>query len=554
MTVSNAQVATQLSRLAEVLQAEGENRFKIKAYRNAAKALQQYPRQVSDLVAEGEDLTQIPGIGKGISAAIAEIVSSGTLSKVKTAIQDLPKGTTEIAEASGLSLKDAQRLIKKLKIHSVAGLKEALNSGELARALGTRLEFKVKQGLLGVRRLLWTEAEEVVQSFLEFFQKHPAVTRAEPAGSFRRLRETTGTLRFVIISGAKDSVIKAVEAHGGVEKKIQVDGDRVSFTLSAGPLLTLHFATEKNWGDVLVAETGSIKHLEATQKTGKKNKKKAQTEEEWYELRGLPYLVPELREGRGETELNADTIPKLIALSDMRGDLHAHSTASDGANSIAEMAEAAMAKGYTYLAITDHSKNLKITNGLDVKRLRRQMAEIDKLNGTLKNFRVLKGSEVDILEDGTLDFPNEVLKDLDIVICSIHSRFGLDKDKQTDRLLRAIENKYVTFVGHLTGRLLLRRPGYDLHIEKIFKAIRDNGKIIEINSSPDRLDIDDALALKAKEMGILIAVNTDAHSIQELDFMRYGLHQARRGQLTSKEVLNTLPLNKLLTKIRATQR
>jgi DNA polymerase (family X) len=406
------------------------------------------------------------------------------------------------------------------------------------------MEFKIRLGLNNIKRVLWWEAEDEAIAFKAFIEGIAGVKRCEVAGSFRRRRETVGSLRFVVECSSPAGVLKSLEGHAAVEKIIEKKKERVAFRLASGPQLVVRFAEKASWGDSMIAETGSLAHVEAVEKSSGAalRRKKFRSEEEWYAARDLQFFEPELREGRGENEFD---IGELVTLDDIKGDLHMHTTASDGVNTIPEMAAAAKKRGYSYIAISDHSRSLKITNGLDIKRLRKQIAEIKEFNSTSKGLHVFAASEVDILEDGELDYPDEVLSELDIVICSIHSRFNLDKKKQTARVVKAMSNRYATFLGHMTGRLLLRRPGYELDTDLILKTIHDNGKYVEINSSPDRLDIDDSTAIEARKMGLPIVVNTDAHSIRELDFMKLGVQQARRGWQRAIDVLNTLPLAKL---------
>ncbi|MBC8064819.1 MAG: PHP domain-containing protein [Chlorobia bacterium] len=554
MALSNNQIAAQLGQLAELLRAEGVNRFKVKAYHTAAEALRSYPQKVSDLLAGGQSLPKIPGIGASIGSAIQEIVQSGTLASVQRLGRGLPPGTAEIAEAIGISVREAQRLTKSLRVDTVEDLRKKLQAGEVGSAVGATLECKVRQGIEGIRRVLWVEARDLAEHFQALLTHANGCRQVEIAGSVRRGKDTVGTLALVVQTGNAPAARKVLKKHGGVEEVSEETESLIVCKLAAGPLLRVRFADAANMGAAMVEETGSPAHLLEVKGAVKASRKAVSTEETWYEVRGLPWIPPELREGRGEVEAAQNgTLPDLVQLDQIRGDLHAHTTASDGAHSLEEMVRAARARGYSYLAVTDHSKSLQITNGLDEKRLRQQMKAIDKLNASLKGFRVFKGSEVDILADGELDFEDSVLKQLDIVMASIHSRFALGKAEQTARLIRAIENPYVTCIGHLTGRKLLKRPGYELDLDKVLRAIKANNKLLEINSSPERLDIDDSLAMKARELGIQILINTDAHHIQELDFMKFGVQQARRGWQSADTVVNTLELPALVRRLRATQ-
>jgi DNA polymerase (family 10) len=326
----------------------------------------------------------------------------------------------------------------------------------------------------------------------------------------------------------------------------------MQFRLSAGRTVTIEWTPAKNWGYAQILATGSGEHVEQLRAHDRKRfsikalGKNASSEDAVYSKLGLKYIEPELREARSEIETAAaNELPTLVEVADIRGDLHMHTTASDGVNSIREMARAAQDRGYSYIAIADHSQSLKITNGLTEKRLFAHIKAIDKLSARLDGFTILKSAEVDILEDGTLDYSNAALKELDLTICSIHSRFALDKQAQTERVMRAMDNPYFNILGHATGRLLLKREGYELDIERIIQHASDRGCHFEINSSPDRLDLSDEHAKMAKDAGIKIAINTDAHSIRELNFISAGVDQARRGWLEKQDVLNTYSLAKL---------
>jgi DNA polymerase (family 10) len=545
---SNAEIAIKLEQLAQLLRHQNANRFKVKAYRSAAEAIRRSPERIGEVVARGEPVPKIRGVGASIGSAIQEIVTSGTLASIERLGETLPPGTAAIAQSAAVSVRDAQRLIKGLKLRTADELKDKLESGELREALGARLEFQVRQALEGSHRVLWEDAREHAGEIEVAIKGVRGVSRVERAGALRRGEETVGTISLVVEAASVAGIKRMLRAHGGVTSVEDDGASTVLCELASGPRLRVRVTDKHHWGDALVEETGSEAHLaEVKRDAAKKARKASATEESWYAARGLPWIAPELREGRGEVRAALDgSIPTLVELVDIRGDLHAHTTESDGASTLEEMAEAAITRGYEYLAITDHSKNLRITNGLNERRLLAQGQAIDGLNKTFKGFRLLKGSEVDILQDGSLDFADSTLRKLDWVIGSIHSRFSLDKSRQTERLLRAIKNPYLTCIGHLTGRKLLRRPGYELDIDQILRAVKEHGKLLEINSSPDRLDIDDTVALRAREFGIPLVINTDAHSITELDFMKFGVQQARRGWQSVDTIVNTLPLKDLL--------
>lgn len=551
--MKNAEIASKLSQLAQLLQHQGENRYKIKAYRNAAEILKSHSRSVHELLNAGDDLTEIPGIGKGIAAAIAEIVKSGTLGTLNTLAAKIPVGVLEIAQTFDLSVKEAQRVTKLLKVDSAAALEKKLSDGRSESLLGVRLAYKLKQSRSGAKRLLW-DAEPIAKAIVDYLLETPEIEKVEIAGSIRRKKDTVGSIRLVVV-GSRNAAVKALKRYGGADNVSISHDDSLQATLASGLPLYLKITKPQALGSALVEFTGSASHVAALT-TGRKQSKRrayaATSEADYYRHIGLSYIEPELRENRGEIKaaLKAQ-LPALIDLSEIRGDLHMHTTASDGSASLNTMARAAQEKGYEYIGITDHSQSLTITNGLTPARLRKQGLAIDSLSSRCKGFRIFKSSEVDILEDGRLDFSPAVLRSLDYTICSIHSRFGLDEKRQTERLLTAIANPYCTIIGHLTGRLLLKRPGYELNISKILKAVKKFGKILEINSSPDRLDISDEVGKEAAAMGIPIVVNTDAHRVGELDFMRAGISQARRAWLKKSDVINTYPLRDLLRRLKS---
>jgi DNA polymerase (family 10) len=558
MSTNNATVADLLRRYAAVLAMQGADRFKLKAYRRAAETVEALHTDVGTLIKSGSDLQDLPGIGKAISDIIQEIVQHGSLKRLDQTSQKLAPELVELATRPRLDATKVSRIYKKLGIQSLRELSQALVAGTIGDVFGSRMEFHVRQGLDDrPRHLLWSIRNFAAQ-FEDYLRSLPGVTKAAAVGSLRRRQETVGDLNYLVGGKSASAIFKQVAEFGAV-KSVRTKGRTArDFVLSSGIVLSLVWCPAKEWGLVLILATGSSSHLRELKAHAAKckvtltpaglSKKRIEAADEGKVYHGLKlqFIEPEIREGRGEVAAAADNqLPPLIEQNDLRGDLHMHTTASDGANSIAEMVAAAQVRGYEYIAITDHSQSLKITNGLTEARLRQHLRAIDKLNAKLKGFRILKSAEVDILEDGKLDYSNSMLKQLDFTICSIHSRFSLNKQQQTERIMRAMDNPYFTILGHATGRLLLKREGYELDIERILDHARATGCHVEINSSPDRLDLSDEHALLAKERGIKIAINTDAHAVAELDFISAGINQARRAWLTAGDVLNTLPLDKL---------
>ncbi len=435
-----------------------------------------------------------------------------------------------------LDAKRVLRIYKKLNISTIAELRDSLESGELAQRMGDRAARYIREALTQRTQFLLYEADRMAAAVETFLLDRCRVTRAEAAGEFRRRVEVVSELSFVVETADFDSVCRRLPEFGGGTTPVAVADDEASFLLPSGILLRLCRAVPADWGSALIKATGSQRHVRKLRSTASYPEEIAV-----YQAAGLPFIPPELREGRDEIKLAAaGKLPRLIAESDIRGELHAHSTASDGRNTIGQMAAAARQRGYQYIGITDHSQSLKLAGGLSEEALWEQIREIDQWNERLDGIRVLKSAEVDILADGSLDYPDELLKELDYTVCSIHSRFGLGKTEQTERVLRAMDNRYFTILGHATGRLLLKRPGYELDIDRIVRHARDSGCFFEINSSPDRLDLSAENARSAAQAGVRIAIDTDAHSIRDFDLVRYGIDQARRAGLSRELVLNAM--------------
>ncbi len=559
MSKNNTRVAELLRKYAGALAVEGANRFKLKAYRQAAETIEELDTDVAELVRQGADLTELPGIGKAISAIITEIIQSGTLTRLDKSLSKLPSYLVEIAARPLLDPAKVKRIYKKLGIGSLAELKKSLEAGEIGARLGPRMEYHVRQGLDDRPRSLRWNLKDIAARFESVLASLPGVVRVSTTGSFRRKQDTVCDLGFLVATKNSRAIFKRFTELGGVIAKEPHGPGESVFKMSSGLSIVVRCTSPQNWGMALVRATGSALHVTELERraarrripfspealvTGKTDFLEETTV---YASLGLDFVEPELREGLGEVAAAArGKLPTLVEARDLRGDLHMHTTASDGADTLEAMANAARARGYRYIAITDHSQSLHITNGLSEERLLEQIRIIDRLNARLDGLRILKSAEVDILADGKLDYSDAVLKELDCTICSIHSRFGLNKEQQTERILRAMDNRYFTVLGHATGRLLLKRPGYQLDMERLFEHANAVGCFFEINSSPDRVDLSDVHARAAKECGLRIAINTDAHSVGELDFIAAGIDQARRAWLEPADVLNALPMQKLL--------
>jgi DNA polymerase (family X) len=542
--LSNAEIANRLASLAQLLSAQNENPYKVKAYRKAAAKIRTLSESIEDLVDQDADLTVYAGIGKAISHAVKEIVRTGTFAKLEKLRSEAAPEIAGLSDYPRLDPNRVLRIYKKLGISSIDELRTSLESGELEQALGSRLAQHVRQGITETHAMLLYHAHELRNAVEEFLV---SMCRAEAVGDYRRRVDTIEELSFLVETDDFPALLHCLERYGGHTPVLESHKGSAVFALSSGIRLQIERAWKENWGWSLIRSTGSKPHLrklglfiggwETAQMAGP-----FASEMDFYEKFGLSFIDPELREGYDEIDRAASgTLPALVNATDIRGDLHAHSISSDGANSIEQMAMAARDSGYEYIGITDHSQSLKIAGGVSVEDLWEQIRFIDKLNPRLQGVRVLKSAEVDILADGSLDYPDDLLKELDYTLCSVHSRFGFGKDQQTERILRAMDNRYFNILGHPTGRLLLKRPGYELDVERIVHHAKQNGCFFEINSSPDRLDLSAENARQANAAGVKIAISTDAHSIREFGTIRYGIDQARRAGLDRSAVLNCLP-------------
>ena len=572
MPVHNSEIAETFEHLADLLEILGANTFRVRAYRNAAHTIRDLPRNAAEMVATGEDLSELPGVGEDLADKIAEIVETGKLGLLEETIQKVPETLTQLTTVPGIGPKRAKALLEALDVRSLDDLKEAAEAGKIAgvSGFGEKSEQAILHELAQARdverRFRISTAEDFAEPFLAYIRKHNNVKKAIIAGSYRRRKETVGDIDILVTATNGKEVVEHFVGYEEIDQIISKGTTRSTVVLRSELQVDLRVVPEVSYGAALHYFTGSKPHNIQVRRRGVERGLKineygvfkgeeriaGRTEEEVYDTVGLPYILPELRESRGEIEAaESGELPTLIQLADLRGDLHAHTNESDGKSTLKEMALAAKELGHDYLAVTDHSKNARIAGGLDERRLRKQMEEIDRLNEEVDGIQILKASEVDILDDGRLDHPDEVLEDLDLVVCSIHSGFNLSESKQTERVLRAMESRYFHILAHPTGRLIGKRKPYPIDLEKILEAAKERGCYLEINSTPARLDLDDVHCRMAKDMGVKIAISTDAHSTSGLSNLRYGVDQARRGWLEPDDVLNTRSwsaLSKLLAR------
>ncbi|MEA2264250.1 MAG: polymerase [Acidobacteriaceae bacterium] len=550
--MSNTEIADRLASLAQLLSIQNENPYKVKAYKRAAAGIRAMSESVDQLVRNKRDLTAYAGIGEAISNAIREIVLTGNLEKLEKLRSEISPELIGISAYPRLDPKQVLRIYKKLGISSVDALRESLENGAIARALGPRAVQHVRQGLTEAHSILLSRAHDLRLAVEEFLGK-AAARRVEAVGDYRRRVEVIEEMHFIVETSNFAALAAKIESYGGRTPLVEATKTTATFALPAGVSLRVDAATRKNWGLSLVRCTGSQAHLrKLATVTGSLAALEAKgpfpTEEAFYSKFGLSFIEPELREGYDEVKRAAQgNLPVLVTVNDLCGELHAHSTSSDGSDSIEQMAIAARDCGYQYLGITDHSQSLKIARGVSIEVLWRQIRLIDNLNSRLTGIRILKAAEVDILVNGALDYPDDLLRELDYTVCSIHSQFNLERKQQTDRILRAMDNRYFNILGHATGRRLLKRPGYEIDIEPIIAHAKQNGCFFEINSSPERLDLSAENARLASAAGVKIAVSTDAHSTRELETIRNGIEQARRAGLEKASILNCQPWPNLVS-------
>jgi len=567
--MKNTAIAKVFQDIADLLELKGENVFKIRAYQKAARAIEHHPREVKIMIEEGEELRDIPGVGEAIAKKTTELVTTGKLGYYENLKAEFPEGITNLLAIPGIGPKTANRLSRDLGVSSVDALEEAIKSGRVAKLfrLGDRTADNMLQQIQALRRKDQRtpigEALFVAEEILRDLRSLPGVRNLTAAGSLRRFRETVGDIDLMGTADKPSELVDAFVSLPQVGQVLAQGPTKASAIVSGGLQVDLRMVEHDSFGSLLQYFTGSKQHNISLRERGQRQGlklseygitvvatdklEKFALEDEFYHRLGLQYIPPELREAQGEVErAEQGALPALVELGDIKGDLHMHSNWSDGHNSIEEMAVEARALGYQYIAITDHSVGRGIAHGLDANRLREQRDEIRGLNERLSGIRVFSGVEVDIKSDGSLDLPHEVLSELDLVIAAVHSAMNQTEQKMTDRVLRAIEDPDVDIIAHPTCRLLGEREPVAIDLEAIIQAAAKNNKILEINAMPDRLDLKDIHAFLARDSGVKLAIETDAHRTSHLGFMRFGIGIARRAWCEPKHILNTLALEELL--------
>lgn len=563
---TNAEIADALQRIADLLEIQGENVFRIRAYRNAARTVAELPEGVAAMIGRGEDLSELPGIGDDLAGKITELARTGHVPLLDRLARRLPGELAEMMRLPGLGPKRVALVHAKLHIKTLAELKAAAGAGRLRTVpgIGEKTEKTVLAALRRVdhaeKRTRLAFAEQIAEPLLAHLRGFTGVRDCVVAGSFRRRRETIGDLDILVTCADGARVVEHFVAYADVRDIVSKGPTRSTVRLHSGMQVDLRVVPEESYGAALLYFTGAKAHNIAVRRMAVAKKLKineygvfkgtkrmaGRTEKDVYACVGLPYIEPEIREDRGEIEAaRKHRLPKLVTVGDIRGEMHAHTDATDGEDTLADMAAAARERGHEYLAITDHTKRLAMVHGQTARRLASQIEKIERLNSRMRGFTILKGAEVDILDDGSLDLPDEILKELDFTVCSIHHKFALSEEKQTERVLRAMDSRYFHIFGHPTGRLIGEREPYPIDMERILRGALERGCYMEVNAQPDRLDLSDTHCRLAKEIGVKVAIATDAHRTSDLDKLRFGVDQARRGWLEPDDVLNTRSVSAL---------
>ena len=570
--MENVDVTRMFQQVADLLELHGENQFRVRAYRNAARTLESLPTRVAELVAhDGKSLAKLPGIGKDLAGKITEIVTTGHCAVLDELLTEIPKGLLDVMAVPGLGPKRAKAIHDVLGVSTLAALERAARTGKLhtVRGIGQLIERRVIDGIAQRQqqtgRILLAEADALVAPLLDHLRGARGLVQLEVAGSLRSRRETVGDLDLLASARPGNDLAKRFVAYPDFARILARGTTRCAGELRRGLQVDLRVVRPASFGAALHYFTGSKAHNIAVRSIARAHALKINeygvfrgsrriagtTEQQVFRSVGLPYIPPELREDRGEiAAARARRLPELVELGDLRGDLQMHTSATDGRSTLAEMVAAARELGREYIAITDHTRVLRVTRGLDRKGFTRQRRLIERLNERGDPPVVLWGAEVDILEDGTLDLDEATLAELDLVVAAVHTHLEMPRVAMTERVVRALRHPHVSILGHPTSRLLGKRAPIAIDVERVIAAAADTGVLLEINAQPDRLDLDDVYARAAREAGAGLVISTDAHHVGELRYLRYGVDQARRGWCEARHIANTLPLRSLRGRLR----
>lgn len=575
-TMRNTELARTFQEIADILEIKGENIFKVRAYQKAARTIEHWPQEL-EMVLKEDKLQEIPGVGEAIAKKITELLATGKLQYYEELKADMPEGVTELLKVPGIGPKTAWKLVTELRIKNLEELEKAIADGKVAQLfrMGDKTAENILNSLQAMRRkdrrISLGQARPIVEEIASSLKSISGLKSLTAAGSLRRLQETVGDIDLM---GTADDPVRVIDAFVKLPqvKEVLAKGTtKASVILSGGLQVDLRMVDHKQFGSLLQYFTGSKQHnivlRERAHRMGLKiseygiqrlNSEELETfadEESFYRRMGLQYIPPELREDRGEIELaEKNALPSLVELADIKGDLHVHTDWSDGHASIGEMALEARKRGYEYIAITDHAAGLGVAHGLSPERLQEQIAEIKKLNREMGKFRIMTGMEVDIKADGTLDMPDDILAQLDVVVASVHSAMNQDEDRMTARVLKALSNLHLDILAHPTARLLGEREPIRVRMEDILKAARKNRKALEINAMPDRLDLKDVHIIRAREIGVKLVLSTDSHNPSHLGLMYFGIGMARRGWCKAEDILNSRSLEEFLSLLHDSQK
>ncbi|MEZ4743850.1 MAG: DNA polymerase/3'-5' exonuclease PolX [Bdellovibrionota bacterium] len=570
---TNAEIADSLNEIATMLAIEGSNPFRIRAYENAARVIFGYPKSIEEIVNSGKSLPKIPGIGKDLEGKILALAENKPLPLIRKLEKEIPKDLIGMTKIPGLGPKRVRALHIALGITSFADLARAARTGQIiqVRGFGEKIQNSINiflsnkalnEGKSKQKRKSWYDVREIAIRLESQLRAIDKVKRVEIAGSYRRKKDTVGDLDFLVTSGSGQSVIEKFTKLEEVKAITSMGTTKATVILKSGLQVDLRVVPEESYGAALHYFTGSKEHNIAIRHRGQERGLKineygvfsggkriaGKTESEVFRSINLPFIEPELRENNGEIEAaQTGKLPHLIGLEDIKGDLHVHTNATDGNATLREMVKAAIAKKYSYIAITDHSKRVNVANGLSADRLLKQIEEIDELQIEFPSIKILKGIEVDILKDGSLDLPDAILSRLDVRICAVHYDRNMSRSQMTDRIIRAMDNPLFNVLAHPTGRLIGSRDAYEVDLEKVIIAARDRGCYLEINCQPMRLDLIDYHCQLCTDIGASVSIATDSHDVNSLDLMVLGVNQARRGWVEKNDVLNALSSEQILS-------